>query len=312
MRLEDKIMGFAEFEEKEFEKPLYNQLENGKCDVWTPGQCFERYIGFDYSGNISNYEFWKKFSGFIPRGVVLDDYNMGYIWRKMKKKRMLPDFSMNLFIQAKRPYIHSGTFSGAIYDTRHYSFEINKRQQKILERLDYKLHHRALLVYAAPVFGTYEELYKYTHEEKMIENTSFIKIHTLSGHSHWYYCNAENGIAHSEPEEKHTFSIYELIERFKQEYTKSENTNYNRNINELAKAVLFVLNEFKEDIQVQYCFSQLLNINMQRIYEYLQYEIYEYHQYYQYEIYGIDYRTVTSFLLVALFCDVFNLDWFVL
>ena len=136
-------MGFAEFEEKEFEKPLYNQLEDGKCDVWTPGQCFEGYIGFDYSGNISNYEFWKKFGGFIPRGVVLNDYNMGYIWKKMKKRRMLPDFSMNLFIQAKRPYIHSGTFSGAIYDTKHYSFEINQRQQRILEGLDQKLHHRA-------------------------------------------------------------------------------------------------------------------------------------------------------------------------
>lgn len=47
-------MGFAEFEEKEFEKPLYNQLENGKGDVWTPGQCFEGYIVFDYSGNEIN------------------------------------------------------------------------------------------------------------------------------------------------------------------------------------------------------------------------------------------------------------------
>lgn len=217
----------------------------------------------------------------------------------MKRKRMLPNFSMNLFIQAKRPYIHSGTFSGAIFDTKHYSFEINQRQQKILERLDKKLHHRALLVYATPVFGTYKELYKYTYEEKMIENTSFPKIHTLSGHSHWYYCNAQSGIAHSEPEEEHIFSIYELIERFKLEYAKKENENYDRNITELSEAVLYVLNEFKEDVQVQYCFSQLQN--MQRIYEYRQYRIED-----------INYRTVTSFLTVSVFCDIFNLDWFVL
>ncbi len=292
-------MGFAEFEEKEFEKPLYNQLENGRCDVWTPGQCFEGYIGFDYSGNISAYEFWKRFGGFIPKGVVLNDFNMGYIWKKMKKKRMLPNFSMNLFIQAKRPYIHSGAFSRAIYDTKHYSFEINQRQQKILERLDKKLHHRALLVYAAPVFGTYEELYKFTHEEKMIENTSFPKVRTLSGHSHWYYCNAQNGIAHSEPEEEDTISIYELIEIFRQEYSKEGNGNYDSNIEDLSQTIIDVLREFEGDIQVKYFYSQIQN--MQRIYEYWQYRTNE-----------MDYRTVTSFLTVTVFCDIFNLDWFVL
>ena len=36
-------MDLAEFEEKEFEKPLYNQLEDGSREVWTPGQCFEYY-----------------------------------------------------------------------------------------------------------------------------------------------------------------------------------------------------------------------------------------------------------------------------
>lgn len=292
-------MGFAEFEEKEFEKPLYNQLENGKCDVWTPGQCFEGYIGFDYSGNISTYEFWKQFGGFVPKGVVLNDYNLGYIWRKMKRKRMLPDFSMNLFIQAKRPYIHSGTFSSAIYDTQHYSFEINQRQQKILERLDQKIHHKALLVYAAPAFGTYDELYKYTQEGKMIDNTSFPKVSTLSGHSHWYYCDARNGIAHSEPEEKESFSIFELIARLKQECYNTENSNFNDNIYALSKEIIKILDEFREDMQVKYCFSQIKDMQM-------------FYEYRQNRIENIDYKTVTSFLTVTIFCDVFNLDWFVL
>lgn len=292
-------MGFAEFEEKEFEKPLYNQLENGRCDVWSPGQCFEGYIGFDYSGYIDTCEFWKRFGGFIPRGVVLNDYNMGYIWRKMKRKRMLPDFSLNLFIQAKRPYIHSGTFSGAIYDIKHYSFEINQRQQKILERLDQKLHHRALLVYAAPVFGTYEELYRYTQEGKVIDKTSFPKVGTLSGHSHWYYCNTRNGIAHSEPEEEETFSIFGLIEALKSERYNTENTEFNKNIYSLSEAVRSVLDEFREDVQVKFCLSQIKD--MRRFYEYR-----------QNRINNIEYEIVTSFLTVTVFCDIFNLDWFVL
>lgn len=292
-------MGFAEFEEKEFEKPLYNQLENGKCDVWTPGQCFEGYIGFDYSGNIDTYEFWKRFGGFVPKGVVLNDYNMGYIWKKMKRKRILPNFSINLFIQAKRPYIHSGTFSGAIYDTKHYSFEINHRQQRILERLDQKLNHRALLVYASPVFGTYEELYRYTREGNVIDNTSFPKIDTLAGHSHWYYCDTKNGIAHSEPEEEKSFNIFELIERLKQENYDIENTDFNENIHILSQAVRSVLDEFREDIQVRFCLSQIKDLQM----------FYEYHWN---RIDNIGYETVTSFLTVTIFCEVFNLDWFVL
>lgn len=168
-----------------------------------------------------------------------------------------------------------------------------------MERLNKKLHHRALLVYASPIFGTYEELYKYTLEGKMIENTSFPKVDSLSGHSHWYYRDAESGIAHSEPEEEKSFSIFELIERFKQEYYNVKSERFDENIHILSKSILEVLEEFREDTQVKYCISQMKYI--QRIYEYSQYRLDK-----------IDYKTVTSFLTVTIFCDVFNLDWFVL
>lgn len=115
-------MGWAEFEEKSFEKALYTQLENGTTfNVWSPGQCFEAYIGIDYAGNIFSNEFWSRFGGYAPKGVILNDYNMGYIWRKMVKKRMLPNFQLNLFIQAKRPYVHDGKAKDSIYNEKHYS-----------------------------------------------------------------------------------------------------------------------------------------------------------------------------------------------
>lgn len=300
-------MGYAEFEEKEFEKPLYNQIENGECDVWSPGQCFEGHIGFDYSGNISSYEFWKRFGGFIPKGVILNDYNMEYVWRKMKKKRMLPNFSINLFIQAKRPYIHSGTFRGAIYNTKHYSFELNQKQQKILERLDQKLHHKALLVYAAPVFGTYEELYKHTQERTMLSNTSFPKVSALSGHTHWYYCNAYSGIAHSEPEEDETFDIFEMIHELVDENRNTGNLSFDENIYQLANIVESVSNEFEDDAQVNYFFSQVNE--MKSHYEYIYYRM---HTSLLYGLNIVNYSTVISFLTVSIFCDIFNLDWFVL
>lgn len=304
-------MGFAEFEEKEFEKPLYNQLENGKCDVWTPGQCFEAHIGFDYSGNIGSYEFWDRFGGYMPKGVILSDYNMGYILKKIKKQRRLPTFSLNLFIQAKRPYIHSGIFSKSVFDIKHYSFDINQRQQKILDRLDHKLHHRALLVYASPVFGTYEELYKYTQDGIIISNTSFPKVSDLSGHTQWYYCDANSGIAHSEPEEQKTRNILELIEDFKHGNNYTYVGSFYENLMSLSKTIIDTLEDLKKDVQVDFCFKQIRE--MQNLYEYQQ-RLYRkiYHEINHHEYIEDSYMVFYAFSVVTIFCDVFNLDWFVL
>lgn len=292
-------MGIAEFEEKEFEKPLYNQLEEGNCDVWSPGQCLEAYVGVDYGGNISAAEFWNRFGGRVPRGVVLNDFNMNYILEKIKKHKMFPDFSLNLFIQAKRPNVHSGQYRNSVYDTRHYSFEINQRQQRIMERLDHKLHHRALMVYAAPVFGTYAELYHHSRNKTIIANTSFPRVRDLSGHESWYYCDAESGVAHSEPEEQEVIDFYELIEGLRKEHYCSSNKNYSENLGGLSEEIKSVLKEFRDDCQVEYFFSELKK----------QEQIYELNHY---RFAMGDYRTGTAFITIALFCEVFNLDWFVI
>lgn len=63
-------IGYAEFEEKDFEEPLYNQLENGERDVWTPGQCLEEHIGIDFSGNMNSCLFRLKGRIFIVVLVV--------------------------------------------------------------------------------------------------------------------------------------------------------------------------------------------------------------------------------------------------
>lgn len=291
-------MGFAEFEEKEFEKPLYNQLENGRCDVWSPGQCLEAHIGFDFSGNIDTSEFWDRFGRFIPKGVILDDYKMGYVLKKMKKEISLPDYSLNLFIQAKRPYIHSGTYGESVYDFKHYSFEIKPNQQKILEKLEHKLRHRALLVYASPVFGTYEELYKHTKDRTMISNTSFPKVSILSGHTHWYYCSANSGVAHSEPEKYEIQHIFDLVEELK--YQQEDNKSYHENLELLAKLITDSLKEFNEDIQVKYYFYKLDSIEKSN--EYMLYA----------RKYDYNYRDIILFLRITFFCEVFNLNWFVL
>jgi hypothetical protein len=40
-------MNPADFEEKEYEAPLYQQLERGDPRIWAPGQVLEHYLGFD-------------------------------------------------------------------------------------------------------------------------------------------------------------------------------------------------------------------------------------------------------------------------
>jgi hypothetical protein len=94
----------AEFEEKEYEFPLYHQLARVSQNVWAPGQVFEGYFGVDAALKVTTAEIWRKLGYPAPLcGVVLDDMRWGYIWRRRGGPRQLPTFNLNLFIQAKEP-----------------------------------------------------------------------------------------------------------------------------------------------------------------------------------------------------------------
>lgn len=289
-------MGLAEFEEKEFEKPLYNQLENGRCDVWTPGQCFEYYFGIDYAGNINLDSFWKRF-GFLPKGVILQDYNFDYIWKAKNKKRKLPDFRLNLFIQAKRPFYHIRLNKDSIFQNKYYSFDINSRQQKILEKLAKVLGNDALIVYAAPAFSTFDDLYLHTRKGDIVEYTSFPEVIKLSGHESWNYQNVKNGKACSEPELIYTKGIFRLISNYVEENDHYYNNRNNfdddfdiyQNLERLEGKIVDTLRQnFIEDVQVNFFLEKIEEIH---------------------EFYGHVYR---SYAVIKVFCEIFNLDWFVL
>ena len=59
-------MAKTEFEEPEYEGPLYNQLLNGNLRIWTPGRVFERIIGIDSAVFASNSYFWSLFGHSNP------------------------------------------------------------------------------------------------------------------------------------------------------------------------------------------------------------------------------------------------------
>src|SRR5438552_622087 len=94
----------AEFEEREYEGVLYNQLENGRTNVWPPGQVFEGHVGFDRAMFVNSPRFWRTLGRTMARGVFLNRYDWEYLWRH-RPRRAMPNYRLNLFIQAKRPLV---------------------------------------------------------------------------------------------------------------------------------------------------------------------------------------------------------------
>ena len=94
----------AEFEEKSYEAPLYNQLERGQRDIFTPGQVLESQLGFDRGLYLTQTALWETLGYDTPlRGAALAYYQWPPWWEPPERRRQLPRFRLNLFLQAKRP-----------------------------------------------------------------------------------------------------------------------------------------------------------------------------------------------------------------
>jgi hypothetical protein len=195
----------AEFEEREYEAPLYNQLERGSSLVWSPGQVFEGHIGIDHGIFLEDDLIFglHGYASHLP-GARLSRYRWPLIWRRDRPDR-LPSFNLNLFIQAKRSSwgrnptkaLKAKKFSGA-----YWRFQTDAHQQGILEAVAEKLKTRALVVYAAPVFHQHKELHAHTRKGTIVENSTFPSVASLKGHKAWnYQIPGAKGIANADPEE---------------------------------------------------------------------------------------------------------------
>lgn len=159
-------MEHAEFEEKDFEGPLYNELLLGSHRFATPGQVFENAFGIDAALEAQHPIFWDQF-GYrdIPDGINLNHYRWGWVWRRYGGSRELPSFPVNLLIQAKRPDYLLGRRADFVdlgIPAHYWRFFTTEHQQLMLEQLVRQLHHRALVVYASPAFHTLRNLYNHT------------------------------------------------------------------------------------------------------------------------------------------------------
>ncbi len=296
----------ADFEESEYRGPLYNQLERGNHLVWEPGQVFEKHIGIDRAAYVTDPYFWGLHGLIAPmNGVILLDYDWHYIWKNRLKNKILPDFKLNLFLQAKRP--HAGTRprgevkkAGIVGD--YWKFEITPHQQVALEQMEKTLNGKAIVCYAAPAFHTQAALYEHTKNQSVVPSSSFPPASALTGHGAWYYDNgglwgvANPDFVRKEFEPLQT-RIINLMER-----TQSRSVNAGESLRDLANSLIKSTSEVQEPSPSDTWFQQLLN----RVNDHVSSMT---------ELGFVDeeyIQALKNYMQVRAFCNAYRLDWLVI
>jgi len=182
----------AEFEEKTYEAPLYNQLERGQRNLFTPGQVMEGVVGFDRGVFLSHVALWQTLGYKSPlHGAALAYYDWPITWGPVNPPTQLPRFKLNLFLQAKRPDHYKrkpkavrklGGVSAPLW-----SFRITPHQQKLLEVLAETIKGRGHVAYASAAFHTNAALFAHTKMRTIVQNSTFPSVTKLKGHDTWYY-----------------------------------------------------------------------------------------------------------------------------
>lgn len=196
----------AEFEEKEYESPLNHQLLAGSHNLWAPGQVFEGNFGIDAALEISRSDFWTTvgYSSTLS-GVALNNFHFGYVWRRLKKKKPLPTFKLNLFLQTKRPEgLRNRTreIKSLGINSPYWRFCIKNHQQLLLSKLKHKLKNKAFVAYGCSAFHRYSDLFHHIEHNSLVENSTFVKVDKLDKHTKWIYDKPGSiGYAMSTPEE---------------------------------------------------------------------------------------------------------------
>ena len=220
------VLKAAEFEEGEYRGPLFNQLQTTNL-VWEPGQVFEKHIGIDRAMWSANKYLLTLHGRMLPpAGVVLPYYDWNYIWTLRNRRKKLPSFRLNLFVQAKRPMY--GRYAPKALKAQglgspYWRFDITAHQQAALEKLHSKLKGRAIVCYACPAFHKEAVLHKWTVQPKMVENSTFPDVTDLMGHDAWNFSQAGTfGVANADPTRKDAGPLPERLASLVEQSTPEE------------------------------------------------------------------------------------------
>lgn len=211
----------AEFEERSYEAPLYNQLERGTDFVYAPGQVLEGLVGFDRGIQLTELALWETLGYEAPLpGAALGYFRWPVGWGPNRPRAVLPGFRLNLFLQAKRPSYYTRRprrLKGhRSVDAPLWSFPIVAHQQKLLETLAKTTHGRAHVSYASPAFHRNSDLFLHTKRRTLVDHSTFPPVEALIGHDAWYYDRpGAIGVANPDPEYVEQASLlsrlYEMV-----------------------------------------------------------------------------------------------------
>ena len=207
----------AEFEEKEFEALLNQQLCAHGSVFYAPGQVLENIIGLDAALTCQDTQFWKLFPGPKPQalypitpspsGILLS----GEYWTGLDSALdHFPAIKFNLFVQHKRPaYLRSGSARQWKYWKQpYYRYPLVSHQQSALSHLAKIAQGDALVVYSCPAFISRADLWKHGFGSSLISNTNFALVEGLDGHDEYtFVAPGSSGYACSEPAEIPPFSL---------------------------------------------------------------------------------------------------------
>ncbi len=288
-------METADFEEKDYEGPLYRELLCGNHRIATPGQVFENAFGIDALMEADHPIFWDIFGySSVPQGVLLNHFRWGWVWRRYGGDRTLPNFQVNLLIQAKRPdHLRGINSSLSRYGIKgsYWRFGIRAHQQVLLQQLERRLRNRALVVYAAPAFHELKALYDHTENQTIVESSSFVRPSRMAGHHHWNYNRSGSiGVATSEPEAIDDADFHSQLEN---KVAESESVDPKEALRHLEKEIDLVVSDSRENPIAQH-FQKVEEEKWSRAEEFFRQR-----------------GALLPFLKISMFFDLLNTQWLV-
>ena len=203
----------------------------------------EAHVGFDHSLFTSHPYFWKL-QGFAvpPSGVLLGAHPPEHWWHERRFHRPLPDFALNLFIQAKRPVVGSRVskaLKAVGLKSPYWKFVISEQQQLVLESLALSTAGSALVCYACPAFDRVTELYAHSRTGSIVQTSTFPPASLLHAHEAWYYnVPGCSGVANPTPERIEDVPLLERVNQFTaQRPERQGEASFGANLKRLAVAI---------------------------------------------------------------------------
>lgn len=249
-----------------------NSIITDRTNSFAPGQHLENFLGFDLAIYLTNIKIIEVIPGIYtlthanlfeylikksrtPSGIDAKDLN-GI--QQLINRIEFPKIKVNTFIQYKRSrYLTNSNSSNWHYwQAPYYEFSIALHQQRLLENLSRNVGSKAKVLYCAPVFHTYSELWKNKYQDTLIKNSIFVEAISLNNHSDFTFTSPALGKALSDLENIEGYDFLNFLEVTERE---ESSIDFKENIKIIADVTFTAIKESKLFDEITTEVSSLLN-----------------------------------------------------